>query len=158
MNQEQEVKSTGAMPGLESLVNSIKGLRFKVVKLSTYNSLQNQLKLKDTIISNNQTKINELDKVNESLLHDKKALRQRNEHLFAQTENLEKQIAIQNEMIENSKNSIIFKDNQIQTQADTIQKITADRLEALNQVNHLLNKIKRKDQPRNGGKFASKKR
>ena len=51
MNQEQEVKATGAMPSLESLVNFIKGLRFKIIKLSTYNSLENQLKLKDTIIN-----------------------------------------------------------------------------------------------------------
>lgn len=158
MNQEQEVKATGAMPALESLVNSIKGLRFKVVKLSTYNSLENQLKLKDTIISNNQSKINELNMINETVQKDKKALRQRNEYLFDVNEQLEKTNKIQEEINESMAKSIAYRDGQIQKQTETIQKIITDRLEALNQVNHLLNKIKRKDQPRNGGKFASKKR
>ena len=158
MNQEQEVRATGGMPGLEWIVNSIKGLRFKVVKLSTYKSLQNQLKLKDTIISKQSENLKEKISEIETLLHDKKSLRQRNEHLFNVNAELEKTILTQNEMISSQENSIAYRDGQIQKQADTIQKITNERLEALNQVNHLLNKIKRNDQPRNGGKFASKKR
>ena len=156
MNQEQEVKATGAMPSLESLVNFIKGLRFKIVKLSTYNSLENQLKLKDTIISKQSENLKEKISEIETLLHDKKSLRQRNEHLFSINEELNKTIVTQEQMISSQEQSIAYKNSQIQTQADTIQKITSDRLEALNQVNYLMNKIKRKDQPRNGGKFARK--
>lgn len=156
MNQQQEVRTTGSMPALESLVNSIKGLRFKVVKLSTYNSLENQLKLKDTIISKQSENLKEKISEIETLLHDKKSLRQRNEHLFSINEELNKTIVTQEQMISSQEQSIAYRNSQIQTQADTIQKITTERLEALNQVNHLLNKIKRKDQPRNRGKFARK--
>lgn len=149
--EQQEVKATGAMPGLESLVNSIKGLRFKVVKLSTYNSLENQLKLKDQIIVINQTNIKALESENESLLHDKKALRQRVELLHSTNESLERQIITKDETIAMVKG---YND----TQSETIKKINLERLEALNEVSNLMFKIKRKDQPRKGGKFASKKR
>jgi len=108
MENKQEVRATGAMPGLELLVNLIKGLRFKVVKLSTYNLLKNQLKLKDHIIvnlnNNNEVQSKEIDKF--KILSDE--------------------------------------------QAKLFQIIINEKVE-------LENKYKRVNQPRIGGKFASKK-
>ena len=111
MNEQNEVRATGGMPGLELIVNSIKGLRFKVVKLSTYNSLENQLKLKDTIIS--QTNESKQTSIAGFQLEVNKQ-RKRIENLFAANESLKDQIKTLEEMNEllqtqnTNQNNIIF--------------------------------------------------
>lgn len=150
MNEQNEVRATGGMPGLELIVNSIKGLRFKVVKLSTYNSLENQLRLKDTIISNQSKSLVEKTNENNNLQKDLNSLRKRFNTLFEVNDSLEKQIVIQNEMISINENSILEYKNTLRVNLETINNLTKKNTE-------LQYKLSRKYQPRNGGKFAKKK-
>jgi len=143
MENKQEVRATGAMPGLELLINFVKGLRFKVVKLSTYNSLKNQLKLKDDIIVNLNNQIVQLideaqnDKLKiYSITIEKKSLRKRYENQIEVSDKLQIQI---NELTE------------------LTHRLYKDKSELLEKYNELVKKHSHVNQPRIGGKFASKK-
>ena len=149
MNEQNEVRATGGMPGLELIVNSIKELRFKIVKLSTYNSLENQLKLKDTIISNQSKSLVEKTNENNNLQKDLNSLRKRFNTLFELNDSLEKQIVIQNEMISINEDSILEYKNNLRVNLETINNLTKKNTE-------LQYKLSRKYQPRSGGKFAKK--
>lgn len=142
MENQQETRATSGMPELKSLVNFVKRLRFKVVKLSTYNSLKNQSKLKDDIIVNMNEKIAKL---------------------FCESQNYKLEL----NSITIERNSLKTKyENQIdvidklqihiKTQADKIKEINNEKNKLLDKHNELLNKYKRANQPRISGKFAKK--
>lgn len=142
MENYNEVRATGDMPGLEWIVNSIKALRFKCLKLSTYNSLNNQLKLKDTIIIEKSRSIDFEKTMNTTFLQ---TIGRKDDIIRAQ----EAQIITLNEMVSNLEERNI-------TQSNTIHQIHNERCMAINELKELQNKYQRKDQPRNGGKFAHK--
>lgn len=123
--------------------------KFKLLKLSTYNSLENQLKLKDTIISNQSKTLVEKTNENDNLQKEINSLRQRINTLFEKNDSLEKQIVIQNETISINEKSILEYKNTLRINFEIINNLTNKNAE-------LQYKLSRKYQPRNGGKFAKK--
>lgn len=110
--------------------------RFKLLKLSTYNSLNNQLKLKDEIISQKEMSIGVLDKKNETNSIIYKDITQKNNTLTIE----------RNQLLEDIVNNNV-----------TIRRLHASLYEANEKIQELENKIMRVDQPRINGKFASRK-
>lgn len=124
MNEPQEVRATGNMPGLELIVNSIKSLRFKCLKLSTYNSLKNQLKLKDTIIKGiNESKLLSINEFQLIINKQKKRI----ENLFSVNESLETQIKTLNEML-------VLLQERNTTQSNTIREIHNERARMIKEL------------------------
>lgn len=123
--------------------------KFKLLKLSTYNSLENQLKLKDTIISNQSKTLVEKTNENDNLQKEINSLRQRINTLFEKNDSLEKQIVIQNETISINEKSILEYKNTLSINFQIINNLTNKNAE-------LQYKLSRKYQPRSGGKFAKK--
>ena len=120
--------------------------KFKLLKLSTYNSLENQLKLKDTIIS--QTNESKQTSIAGFQLEVNKQ-RERIGNLFVSNESLKDQIKTLEEM-----NELLQTQNT--NQSNTIFKIHNERAELIRSFENLKNKYQRKYQPRIGGKFAKK--
>ena len=120
--------------------------KFKLLKLSTYNSLENQLKLKDTIIS--QTNESKQTSIAGFELIIKKQ-RERIENNFRINESLQAQIKTLEEM-----NELLQTQNT--NQSNTIFQIHNERAELIRSFENLKNKYQRKYQPRIGGKFAKK--
>ena len=120
--------------------------KFKLLKLSTYNSLENQLKLKDTIIS--QTNESKQTSIARFQLEVNKQ-RERIENLLATNESLKDQIKTLEEM-----NELLQTQNT--NQSNTIFQIHNERAELMRSFENLKNKYQRKYQPRIGGKFAKK--
>ena len=123
--------------------------KFKLLKLSTYNSLENQLKLKDTIISNQSKTLVEKTNENDNLQKEINSLRKRFNTLFEKNDSLEKQIVIQNEMISINEKSLLEYKNTLRINFEIISNLTKKNTE-------LQYKLSRKYQPRSGGKFAKK--
>ena len=123
--------------------------KFKLLKLSTYNSLENQLKLKDTIISNQSKTLVEKTNENDNLQKEINSLRKRFNTLFEKNDSLEKQIVIQNEMISINEKSLLEYKNTLRINFEIINNLTKKNTE-------LQYKLSRKYQPRSGGKFAKK--
>lgn len=123
--------------------------KFKLLKLSTYNSLENQLKLKDTIISNQSKTLVEKTNENDNLQKEINSLRKRINTLFEKNDSLEKQIVIQNETISINEKSILEYKNTLSINFQIINNLTNKNAE-------LQYKLSRKYQPRSGGKFAKK--
>lgn len=123
--------------------------KFKLLKLSTYNSLENQLKLKDTIISNQSKTLFEKTNENDNLQKEINSLRKRINTLFEKNDSLEKQIVIQNETISINEKSILEYKNTLSINFQIINNLTNKNAE-------LQYKLSRKYQPRSGGKFAKK--
>ena len=120
--------------------------KFKLLKLSTYNSLENQLKLKDTIIS--QTNESKQTSIAGFQLEVNKQ-RERIGNLFVTNESLKDQIKTLEEM-----NELLQTQNT--NQNNIIFQIHIERAELIKSFENLKNKYQRKNQPRIGGKFAKK--